>query len=352
MQKLLRVVLFACASIVALAFTGSALAAYAPRLVINHGTLRPTAADSTTIKITQTKEEDATARIAIYAPAGYTATLNQSAGTQIGTVTANVQATQIGADVIIPLSGTVVVADQSQAAIVASATACTGTATHAAVWFLSLVAANQPPLNVPIFVDPTAGQETALGAYKIVTCFSNPASTAFGAKLVSANFNVNGIFGEPATRGEFTWRGLFTPYSANNGVPVPASTVESRAILRIGSQLTLSARVTSKKKKRIVLSGTLSEFSSQIGGATVRLFLNGAKKASFTTKTSSTGKYAFALRNKSKKKTTTRFRAQAVVPDRDVTATGCSGTSVAPAGCVTATVGGFTALSPTRTVRI
>jgi hypothetical protein len=342
--------LLVSASTVALAFTGSALAAYTPRLIVNHGTLRPTATGSTTIKIQQTKEENATAKITIYAPTGYSATLTQAPGTQIGTVSANVQATQIGNDVVIPLTGTVKVGDNAQTA--QAATACTGSPTHAAVWLLSLVAANQPPLNVPVYVDATSGQEAALGAYKLQTCFSTPATTSFGAKLVNATFTVNEIFNLPATRGQFVWSALFTPYATNSGPANPAGTVESRAYVRIGAQLTLNKKIANKRKKVVALYGTLGEFTFAIRGTTVQLFIGNAKRASFTTKTVAGGRYAFVLRNKSKKVTTTTFHARAVVPDRDITSTGCAGTSIAPGGCVSATIGGFTVLSNTVRVRL
>jgi hypothetical protein len=72
-------------------------------------------------------------------------------------------------------------------------------------------------------------------------------------------------------------------------------------------------------------------------------------KAIGTAKTSSTGTYGGVL---TRLKTTKKpyflyFRSRVTAADRDVTSAGCAGTSLAPAGCVSATQAGFSIFSRT-----
>ena len=85
----------------------------------------------------------------------------------------------------------------------AAAKQCTGTATHAAFWVLSLSAAGQS-IEVPIFVDtgPAGG-----ASYALTLCLSpsdvpnnNPQRSPFGAKLFDATVTVNGVFKAPCRR--------------------------------------------------------------------------------------------------------------------------------------------------------
>ena len=77
-----RFIVSAAVAALALAFAGSALASYTPKIVVSQ------AGTKTTIHVTIAKEDDATLKLTIYAPTAAAATLGQTPGTQIGTVSA------------------------------------------------------------------------------------------------------------------------------------------------------------------------------------------------------------------------------------------------------------------------
>jgi hypothetical protein len=353
MHRALRFAVLIGASMLALAIAGSALAAYTPRLVVSHAQMRTQGGGATTITVRTSTTDDSTAKATIYVPQGYTGVFSAPVGTQVGTVSARVQATAISNDTVLPLTGVIQAADPANATIAGAALACTGTTTHGATWNLVLQASGQT-LNVPFFVDViTAGPEATFAQYKMQVCLPPPATATFGANLIQATLVLNSnILTTPASAGNYPWRAFFTPYSSRTGPINPAGTVEGRSPVLLSTQLTLNAKITNKKKKIAGFSGTLSEFQSQIAGATVNLLVAGKKQ--FSTKTKAGGKYSFSLKKTGKRKSTTRFQAQAVVPERDVTATNCAPIApvVAPGGCVTSTRGAFTVLSPTRSIRL
>jgi hypothetical protein len=338
-------------------FAGSALAAYTPKLLVrtNH---KVGGGGPVTISVSATKEEDATFAAAIYAPLGFTPTLDQAAGAELGKVTAHVQALGISADTILPLEGTVVVANQADPAIAPSVSQCTrtpvGTA-HGAVWVLVLTAAGQT-LRVPVTVDViTAGPETEFAQAKMTICLPSPfipaaaGGATFGAKLLDASFTLNAVFNNPASRGEFIWRARLTPWTTGTGVPNAAGTVEARSYIRLPSSLSLKAKVVSKKKHTVKLTGRLTEGGAGIGGIGVKLLIGRAKvsalKAQYTAKTGASGAFG-GNAIKLKKGGKYFFQVKATVPDRDYTATGCATAGpFNPVPCVSATVPGFTASS-------
>jgi len=364
MKRLVRLTVLACAGALALAFAGSALAAYTPTFSVNQ------AASSSTLNIKFAQGDQATARIVLYVPLGYGATLNQAAGTQLGTVNATVLATQLGPNVSLPLTGTVNVVPQSQ--VQSAALACTGTATHTAYWVFTLSAANQPPLNVPLFVDTiSAGPEATFASAKLTTCLTSPATTSFGAKPTEIHVTLNNIFSSPTSAGQFVWDGIFTPYTADNGVPNPGGTVEARAIVRSPGRLGITAKNASKKKtkfvkkhgkkvkvttvtRRVLVSGSLSENAQPIESQKIVLYVGrsaSSLKASFTTTTNTGGAFGGTITEK--KAGRYFFQVRATVPDRDVTSVGCATPLPGvPGGCVSATLSGFSVTSRTVSVKV
>jgi hypothetical protein len=348
MSRRSRIAVTACAGFAALALGGTAQARYVPKFIVSHA--NPTVGSpATTISIQLTRDDDATAKVTFYAPLGYRGVLGQAAGTQIGTVAATVQATRISADAILPLSGTVVTDDPAKY----TANPCAPGA-HAAVWLLRLEAAGQT-LVVPVYVDPvSAGPEAAFAQFKLQVCLPSPAippeqgGAAFGAKLLTADLTLSQVFAAPATRGQFVWPALFTPYPATPGPPNAAGTVEARAVVRLPAQLTLSGRITNRARRTIRLSGALTENLVGIPAMMVEVLIGGRR--AFAARSGSRGQYSIGLRRTGKGRVTSTFRARARVPVRDVTVAGCAGPSLVPGGCVSATAGAFTILS--RTVRI
>jgi hypothetical protein len=250
MSTTIRMLLLGLVSAFALSIAGTALAAYSsPQLRVTDDRT------ALTIRYTVAATDDPTAKLTFYAPTGYTATLNQPAGTTLGTVTAQGTATDLGG-ALLPLTGTV----QARAAsgtftsapggtptpLTAGATQCTGTPTHSAYWVLILQAAGQT-LELPVFVDaPAAGTgASAFAAASIQACLpppdvptGTPGRASFGFKLTQVDFKVNNVFAS-AGNGQPRWRVLATPYTPNTGRPNPAGSVEAQSVIAFPRVLTL-----------------------------------------------------------------------------------------------------------------
>lgn len=344
MRNPLRFLAFACASAVTLVLAGNALAT--PRLIISGGPTPGTAA-ATTVQITEDKSDAAPLKVTIYQAAGYTATLNQVAGTQIGTVHADLQALAISPDAIIQADGTVLVDDPAKN----TSNSCAPGA-HAAVWLLHVTVSGQT-IDVPVYVDPTTGPEQAFGAAKLVFCLSDPYDTAppairapFGVKIINAKMTLNsGVITNPSTAGAFLWRSTITPWNPASPAPDAAKTVEVQSIVTIPQTLSLKATVKTVRHKRagkttvtnsVLLSGTLLENLQGIQGATVAILAGGKKIGSTTTNASG----AFSRKAGLNKKTT--FQAKVTIAQRDTACVSPLPATSVPGGCVGATVGGYT----------
>ena len=205
----------------------------------------------------------------IFVPSGYGATLNQPAGTGIG----NVDATALAHDggLTLPLSGPVTTDDPAKH----TADACSP-GTNAAVWNLNLSVAGQT-LVVPVYVNPTVGPATALGAYKLTICLppwdvpvGTPGRAFEGAQLLDAKFTVNKIFTTPTAGGVLKWETLFTPYNAGKGTPNAAATFEARAFVPVPISLGLHASYV-KKTNTWKLSGAANEGGLPVAGLTIKV---------------------------------------------------------------------------------
>ena len=134
MRKTLRLGLLAVAAATSLAFASSAFGAYAPKLSITRSD------EVTSITFSQTDADDATAKVTILAPAGFSGGFVQPAGTNIGTLDGSVVAGAFGGATV-PVAGTIVAGDPTNAQLMAAAKVCTGSETHAAIWLLNVTAA-------------------------------------------------------------------------------------------------------------------------------------------------------------------------------------------------------------------
>jgi hypothetical protein len=335
MKTLLKLAVLALASTAALALAGNALAAQ--KLSVTQ------TATSLTIKVSQAQTDPQPAKIQIFVPTGYSLNTAAAPGTVIGTTSGSVFARD--ANIPLPLSGDVVVAAPNT-----DAAPCF-TGTHLAVWVLRLQVAGQS-ISLPVAVDPTTGTNAAFGAYQLVVCLGpadvplgTPNRSPNGAQLLEATFTVNNVFTVPTALS--TWKALTTPYAPGTGTANVAGSVETRAIVGSGT-LSLTTRVTNKKKRILRISGRLLQGTAPVIGAQVRLLLNG-KSSRFTARSSSIGNYSIVLRKTGKKSITT-FQARTTVAERDVTSTGCSAPTLPVVPCVSATASAFTAVS--RRVRI
>jgi hypothetical protein len=265
MKKSLRLALLACACFAGLALAGPAFAKYDPYLQIEQSSYKLGAPTTVDVFIGISDDADPTARLQIYSPAGYSASLAAAPGTKIGTVLAIVKAKALGG-ALLPLAGDVVVANPTDPAIVAAATKCTGTATHGTIWVLNTSLQGQT-VAIPVFVD----QKGALVVQTV--CLPSPdvppaqGGATFGAQLVLADFTIKYV---PGTQ------------TAN-----PAGTVEWRTYVGLPSSLTLAK---AKTKKGIKLVGRLSIAGLSPKAVKLGLYAGKKPKPAPTATTGGTGK--------------------------------------------------------------
>jgi hypothetical protein len=334
MRSIYRLAVLVAGAICGLALAGNALAT--PKLEVSQ-TASPS---SVTIKVSQAQTDQQPAKITIYVPVGYTATLGQPAGTVIGRTTGEVFARDL--NIPLPLEGDVVVDNPAN-----HLTDACSPGTHAAVWILRLAVAGQT-IALPVYVDPTAGTEAQLGVAKLQVCLGPsdvpagaPGRSPNGAQLLQATFTVNSVLTPPLSSQR--WISFVTPYTIGNGVPNPTGTVEVQSIVGPGT-VSIGARVTSKKKKQVTVSGVVRQGPAAASGR-VSILINGRARASATA--SATGRYSKKVKGTGKRST---FQVRVTAAARDLGAAGCVA-SQAPIPCVDATAGGFTATSRKLTVR-
>jgi hypothetical protein len=338
-----------CAVTASLALAGDALAK-TPQLIVR-GAQTTGASASTTVQLKEAKTDAAPLKISIYMPTGYTANLIHAVGTQIGTVKNRAQLLGFSADAVADFDGTVLVADKSSSAVQTSATECTGTPTHVAIWLLHTVASGQT-FDVPVYVDPTSGTEAAFSSAKLVLCLPNPYEQALpgtrapgGAKIVDAKMTLSaGVITNPPAAGTYLWRAVTTPWTANGPAPSAAGTTEAQGIVTIPASLALKATVKTIKHKRhgkrtvtnsVLLSGKLLENLQGVAGAKVTIYANG--KTAGSTTTDATGAFSRNLGLNTK----ASFNVTATVPTREKACVSALPAASAPAGCVSATLAGY-----------
>ena len=355
MRRAFRAALLAAGgAVAALAWSSSALAAYTPQFIVNHNP-HSVASATTVIAFNVPREDDATFKVTFYAPLGYQGVLGQAAGTQVGTVAANVQALRISPDAVLPLTGTIVTADPARFA----ANQCAPGA-HRAVWLLRLEAAGRT-LEVPVYIDVPTGAEAAFASFKFQACLPSPylpeesGGAAFGAKLLNATLRLqSGLLTTPATAGRYVWPAIFTPWPAGPGLPNVAGTVQSRAVVQLPGQVTLRASYN-RARNTWVLTGSVTEFRIGVGGATVQIS-RGTRanrlRSIRSMRTRANGRFSISV--SARPRVRTFFRARAAVPNRLNSTVGCAiavPIPPVPAGCVSAVFSGFIAQSRVVSVR-
>jgi hypothetical protein len=341
MKRGLRAALVAGASAIALAFAGSALAAYTPHITVSHTPLTIAGGGTTDVTIALDQTDDATAKATIYVPQGYTGTLGAAAGTQVGTIDASILASQISPTQPLPLKGTIQTDDPAKYA--ATATRCTGAATHEGVWLLRLQAAGTE-LAVPGYLDTvTDPAEATLGKFKLQFCLPSPyipqsaGGATFGAKLISATLHLSNVFTLPSQNGSFDWIVVATPYIVGTAVPNATGTAQALGIVQLPAQLTLKAKV---KKRTATLSGALRVNRAGVAGMKVTL-LSGTSRTKLKSAGSATTRAGGAFSSRKTIRKTTYFRARVTAPARSTTCTG----GVPGIPCASATLNPFTVQS-------
>ncbi len=190
----------------------------------------------------------AEASIVFYAPQGYGVTVGQPAGTKIGAVAANV--TVGGSTTAVEADGDLVADDPAK---YVGNTCAPGI--HAAVFVANLSAAGVT-VQVPLYVDPTSGADTAIGSFKIQACLASPDVPAAmggapgGLRLIEADLDFATVFTNPAATGNYTWSVFETPFAAGTTTPDPAGTVEARSIVGLPKLFSVKWALDAKKDRR------------------------------------------------------------------------------------------------------
>jgi hypothetical protein len=344
-RKTVRLALLACVAAGALVFAGSALAT--PRLIIGGQTAL--GSSQVSIQFLEEKTDASPARITIYAPAGYTGTVTAAAGTQLGTVHADLQALAISPDAIISADGQIIADNPAT-----HTTDACSPGLHTAVWILRVTVSGQT-INVPAYIDapsPNTDPLSGTSPFRITFCFTSPyvappVGAPFGAKIVNAVLQLNqGTLTTPSSRGSYGWRAVVTPYTVGSANPNAAGTVEARGVVDTPDLLSIAVKVTNKKKRTVRIAGNLRAGDFVLGGATVSL--TGSVKAK--KKTNSGGNVVFTTRFK--KKGTYTFRLTSTVLPYDITSDGCKTPTAPTLPCASATANGFVVASRTVRVRI
>jgi len=302
MKSSLRLAVLTCASFIGLALAAPALAAYTPSLTMEQSSYKPGAAITADVFIFAPQADDPTAKLTIFAPAGYSANLTATPGTKIGRVVAIAKLNDLAGG-LFGLAGNVLVANPADPAIQATAARCTPGVTNQATWVLNTSLQGQS-LPIPVFVNKVGP------LVSLQVCFrppdipvGSPDRSPSGAQVVSADFTVQGVF-RNGPRGEYQWSGVFTPYTPGTGVPNVPGTVEWRTYVGLPSTLTLAK---AKTKKGIKLVGKLSVNGLSPRGIRIALYsgrkgqpapnaVSGGtgKRLTRTGKLPTSGKYALA----------------------------------------------------------
>ena len=196
----------------------------------------------TTIEIVHDELDDAAADLTIYSPAGYDAVLSQPAGTTIATARGLVTAPDLGLTRI-EVTGSATVRDASTLA--EAAERCTGTASHAAFWLLTLRGSGAT-LELPLFVDVATPAIARFASASIHACLpppdlpgGTPGRAPLGFELGRMALTFRGVFRD-APAGERRWRLVETEYLRGTGQPNPADRSEAQAVVYSGGSLALA----------------------------------------------------------------------------------------------------------------
>jgi hypothetical protein len=286
MKKSFRLALLVCAGFAGVALAGPAFAKYDPSLTIEQTSYKLGARTTVDVFIAISDDADPTAKLTIFAPAGYAASLSAAPSTKIGSVIAFVRLRDL-ADAVVPVSGDVVVANPADPTIQAAAARCTPGVTNQAIWVLNASLQGQA-LAIPVFVNkvgPLVTEQVCLAPPDVPS--GTPGRAPFGAQLVLADFTVRGVFSNAAAKNGYEWAGVFTPYVPGAGTPNAAGTVEWRTYVGLPSSLTL-AKVKAKRGFKLV--GRLSIAGLNPKGVKLSLYAGKKPKPAPTATTGGTGK--------------------------------------------------------------
>jgi hypothetical protein len=248
--------------------------AYAPSVTVQQSSYKVGAATNVGFLIYADPTQDATAKITIFSPSGYTNVLTQTPGAVIGKAYALVRAGALG-NSDLTLTGNVLVGNPADPTLMAASQQCTGSPTNQAIWVLNTQLQGQA-LQVPAFVNQ-------VGPYLVQQiCLLPPASAPFQAQLWLADYTVNGVFRNAPASNAYSWAGDFTPYAGSPPAPNAAGTVEYRTYVGLPSSLTFTkakikaktAKAKAKAAKEAAFAGKLAVAGLTVKGIKLDLYSN------------------------------------------------------------------------------
>ena len=315
----------------AFAFTGPALAD-TQELDVRAWQNGLGAAADTEIDVIAAQSGAATAKVTVYVPAGYSATLDQAPGTQIGLAASFFSESGTTKE----LDGKVVADDPAKYASDPAAQACSP-GTHLAAWTLSL-GTGADAQQVHLFADPATGTDTSFASYVVQGCFASPDVPATdggapaAAKFLALLVDLPKVFSNPTGQGKYTWRALVMPYVAGTSTQSPGGVVEIHSIVSLPQTLTLVAKPDSKHH-RVTFSGRLVAAGAARSGINVHIYaaskLNGSYRSFAVVKTTKNG--TFSVTKPISKTTYFAASVQFYIGD-------CQETTIGPASCVAETL--------------
>jgi hypothetical protein len=327
-----------------LAFAVPAFASYSPRLAVTSQS-QALGSSGVRIKFSTSGQDDATQKIAILVPKGYTVNTGAGSGAKIGTVSATVIAADVKATA--KSSGALVVAGRGE--FPTEAQGCSGNASPNAVWTFTLVVRGTA-FRVPVFVDTSPTQPgSSFGVATLSICFASgdtpkgfPGRAVLGSKVINFTLTTNAI-SLPKEKGTYRWRSSVTPYGEGTGNPNTKGVVEVQSLQPLPLELSLSAKVDPARKgsSKVTLSGTFAASGDPIPGIFLTLLRgsspHGLKRLGVIS-TNSQGQFATSG-EVPQTSSPQRLYAQVTTGDivRDLGLAGCQATSPA-VPCIDATV--------------
>jgi len=264
-------------------------------------------------------------KVTLYVPAGYNLDLTAAPGTAEGHVFM-ATAKDFG-------YGNLKAADPGVYVNSPQAQAC-APGPHAAVWTMHLEFLRADTAVVPIYIDPTSGDETTLGAYKLQTCLplshlASPGGSPLGSRMLNLGLELTRVV-NPASAAVYVWR-AFVSNPDTSGNPDLSTTYELRSDMPLPAKLTLSGKLD-RRHHRALLSGRLTTQVSTVSTIGVTLYRRGRDgfwTSVTSTQTSANGSFRFV-----------RPISKTSVYSVEVWAIGnCNGDSTAPNGCLSETRG-------------
>jgi hypothetical protein len=247
-----RVLVLGATAAFALALAGAApTAGEFPQAQVFAGTYRDANGPAVVLGMVTSGDGPAPAKAVFYVLTGYALDLTRPPGTRIG----ETFDAYLTGDGFASGEGTVTTGDPATLPGDPAAQAC-APGTHAAVWDASYKAGARKGA-VRFYVDPTAGAEVSLGAYRLAACFVSPDATPEGPYFIEFELGIQtSVLRPPTARGTYVWRMLLTPYVEGTTTPNPPATFEARSHVLVPHVLSGHARYLAKKRQLLV-SGRL-----------------------------------------------------------------------------------------------